>query len=153
MLSTSIEGPKGHSPAKWPMLSSAGQRGIFFGASFPVIRLTLSFVTLCATLLQGSCHFRSNGGVALGSYLIGDHQILTLPVNGGRSHASSDPIAEHLWNFYSNCQNIFFKTSTPGWLAFLFKWVTLPIIESEWIVPTWAIVFISFQALALHIFV
>ena len=116
---------KDHSPAKWPMLSSAGQRGTFFGAYFPVRRLELSFVTLCATLLQRSCHFRSNGGVALGSYLIGDHQILTLPVNGGRSHASSDPIAEHLWNFYSNCQNIFFKTSAPGWLTLLFKWVQL----------------------------
>ena len=59
-----------HSPAKWPMLSSAGQQGIFFGASLPVRRLRLSFVTLCATLLQGSCHFRSNGGVALGSAAI-----------------------------------------------------------------------------------
>ena len=75
MLCTSIDGhhddPEGHFPAKWPMLSSAGQQGIFFGASFPVRRLTLSFVTLCATLLQGSCHFRSNGGgVALGSAAI-----------------------------------------------------------------------------------
>ena len=116
---------KDHSPAKWPMLSSAGQQGIFFGASFPVRRLELSFVTLCVTLLQGSCHFRSNGGVALGSYLIGDHPILTLPVNGGRSHASSDPIAEYLETFIPTVRKSFSKPQLQGgWLSYSNWWLS-----------------------------